>query len=94
MCYLQSTFFFLFLAAQLLKVDEKKFCWALCNYCVVVKGSAVKRKHTRTEAEEARSVLASGIYYRLVDWIVNVINLKLSFTRAVLYVLVFFFNFA
>ncbi|RZF36430.1 hypothetical protein LSTR_LSTR010850 [Laodelphax striatellus] len=70
-------------AAELLKLDEKKFNWALCNYCVILKGQAVRRKHSRTEAEEARNVLAAGIYYRLFDWLVNVINLKLSFSRAV-----------
>ncbi|CAG2068781.1 unnamed protein product, partial [Timema podura] len=69
--------------ARLLGVDEKKFNWALNNYCVVEKGTAVRRRHTRKEAEEARDVLARGIYFRLVDWVVNVINLKLSFTRAV-----------
>ncbi|XP_039280465.1 neither inactivation nor afterpotential protein C isoform X3 [Nilaparvata lugens] len=70
-------------AAELLRLDEKKFNWALCNYCVILKGQAVRRKHTKNEAEEARNVLAAGIYYRLFDWLVNVINLKLSFSRAV-----------
>ncbi|XP_054282333.1 neither inactivation nor afterpotential protein C isoform X3 [Macrosteles quadrilineatus] len=68
--------------ANLLDVDEKKFCWALCNYCLVVKGTAQRRKHSVEEAREAREVLARGLYFRLVDWIVNTINLKLSFTRA------------
>uniref|UniRef100_A0A1B6LPF4 Neither inactivation nor afterpotential protein C n=1 Tax=Graphocephala atropunctata TaxID=36148 RepID=A0A1B6LPF4_9HEMI len=69
--------------AQLLDVDEKKFCWALCNYCVVLKGTAARRKHNVEEAREARDVLARGLYFRLVDWIVNTINLKLSLSRAV-----------
>jgi myosin-3 len=65
-------------------VDEKKFLWALINYCAIQKGTAVRLRHTQVEAEEARDALASGIYFRLVDWLVNVINHKLSFTRAVL----------
>ncbi|KAJ4441704.1 hypothetical protein ANN_11562 [Periplaneta americana] len=69
--------------ANLLGVDEKKFSWALINYCAVQKGTAVRRRHAKREAEEARDVLARGIYSRLVDWIVNVINYKLSFTRAI-----------
>ncbi|PSN54627.1 hypothetical protein C0J52_10832 [Blattella germanica] len=69
--------------AQLLSVDEKKFSWALVNYCVIEKGTAVRRRHTKRQAEEARDVLACGIYFRMVDWMVNVINHKLSFTRAV-----------
>lgn len=72
--------------AQLLGVEEKKLCWALCNYCVVLKGTATRRKHDITEAMEARDVFARGLYFRLVDWIVNTINLKLSFSRAVLWV--------
>uniref|UniRef100_A0A1B6C2U7 Protein kinase domain-containing protein n=1 Tax=Clastoptera arizonana TaxID=38151 RepID=A0A1B6C2U7_9HEMI len=70
-------------AAQLLNVDEKKFCWSLCNYCVVQKGTAVRRRHNKVEGEEAKKVLARGMYSRLVDWIVNVINMRLSFTRVV-----------
>ena len=68
----------------MLGVDEKKFSWALVNYCVVEKGTAVRRRHTKQEAEEARDVLASAIYSRVVDWILNVINHKFSFTKAVL----------
>jgi myosin-3 len=70
--------------ARLLKVSEEKFSWALINYCSIQKGTAVKLLHTQAEAEEARDALASGIYVRLVDWIINVINHKLSFTKAVL----------
>lgn len=70
--------------AQLLEVDEKKFEWALVNYCLVQAGAAEKRKHSIDEARDARDVLAAAIYSRLVDWIVNVINQKFSFGRAVL----------
>lgn len=70
-------------AAQLLSVDEKKFSWSLVHYCIIEKGTAMRRRHTKEEAEEATDVLAAAIYFRVVDWIVNVINHKLSFTRAV-----------
>jgi myosin-3 len=70
--------------ANLLKLDEKKLQWSLLNYCIIVKGSAEKRRHSPDEARDARDVLASTIYNRLVDWIVNTINAKLSMGRAIL----------
>lgn len=70
--------------AQLLGLDEKKFEWALVNYCLVQSGVAEKRKHTNDEARDARDVLAGTIYSRLVDWIVNIINQKFAFGRAIL----------
>lgn len=73
---------FQFTAAELLGLDSKKFIWALINYCLIVKGSAVRKKHTCEEAKEARDVLANTLYQRLVDWIVNNINYKLSMTRS------------
>lgn len=69
---------------KLLGVDEKKFQWSLENYCLIKAGTAERRKHTADEARDARDVLASTIYGRLVDWIVNKINQKLAFGRAVL----------
>ncbi|XP_055545200.1 neither inactivation nor afterpotential protein C [Wyeomyia smithii] len=69
--------------ASLLKLDEKKFQWALLNYCVIMKGSAQKRRQTPDEARDARDVLAATIYNRLVDWLINTINQKLSFGRAI-----------
>ncbi|XP_068083360.1 neither inactivation nor afterpotential protein C [Anabrus simplex] len=69
--------------ASLLALDEKKFCWALVNYCVVEQGTAQRRRHTPEEANEARDVLAAGLYMRVVDWIINLINWRLSFSRAV-----------
>ncbi|XP_019699822.1 neither inactivation nor afterpotential protein C isoform X2 [Harpegnathos saltator] len=68
--------------AQLLGLDSKKFIWALVNYCLIVKGSAMRRKHTCEEAKEARDVLANTLYQRLVDWIINNINYKLTMTRS------------
>lgn len=70
--------------AELLRVDGKKFQWALLNYCLVVKGNVEKRRHTADEARDARDVLAGTIYSRLVDFIVNTINQKLAFNRAIL----------
>ncbi|XP_033328921.2 STKc_myosinIII_N_like and MYSc_Myo21 domain-containing protein ninaC isoform X1 [Megalopta genalis] len=71
-----------FKVAQLLNLDEKKFSWALINYCVLIRGSVVRRKHSCEEAKEARDVLANTIYQRLVDWVVNTINVKFTVTRA------------
>ncbi|KAK2587108.1 hypothetical protein KPH14_002873 [Odynerus spinipes] len=68
--------------AELLDLDAKKFCWALLNYCLIRKGAAVRKKHTCEEAKEARDVLANTIYQRLVDWLINMINLKFTVTRA------------
>lgn len=70
--------------SNLLKIDDKKFQWALVNYCVVEKGCAERRKHTPNEARDARDVLAGTLYCRLVDWIINTINQKLALGRAVL----------
>lgn len=69
---------------KLLELDEKKFEWALVNYCLVQSGVAEKRKHTNDEARDARDVLAGTIYSRLVDWIINIINQKFAFGRAIL----------
>lgn len=70
--------------AKLLKVDEKKFSWALTNYCVIKNGTAERRKHTVDEAREARDSLAAVLYTRLVDYVVNIINQKLAVGRAIL----------
>lgn len=70
--------------AKLLKVDEKKFTWALTNYCIIKNGKAERRKHTVEEAKDARDCLAALLYSRLVDWVVNVINQKLAAGRAIL----------
>lgn len=70
--------------ATLLKLDDKKFQWALLNYCLIKNGTAEKRKHTLDEARDARDVLAGTLYSRLVDWMFNMINQKLAFGRAIL----------
>ncbi|XP_026818211.1 neither inactivation nor afterpotential protein C [Rhopalosiphum maidis] len=69
--------------AELLKVDSKKLSWSFLNYCVVVNGTAVRRKQTISGVYESMRVFAQTLYARLFDWIVNIINLKLSFTRAI-----------
>lgn len=75
---------FLLQIIALLGLDESKFSWALINYCLIERGTAVKRRHSTDEARDARDVLAGTIYRRFVDWLVNSINLKLSFSRSVL----------
>ncbi|XP_060801531.1 neither inactivation nor afterpotential protein C [Amyelois transitella] len=69
--------------AKLLSLEETKFLWALLNYCLIESGTAVKRKHSTDEARDARDTLASALYKRLIDWMINLINSKLSFMRAV-----------
>lgn len=70
--------------AKLLSLEETKFLWALLNYCLIESGTAVKRKHSTDEARDARDTLASTLYKRLIDWMINIINSKLSFMRYVL----------
>lgn len=70
--------------AELLGIDEKKFLWSLCNYCIIINGNVEKRRHSADEARDARDVLAGTIYARLVDFIANIINQKLAFNRAML----------
>ncbi|XP_067622470.1 neither inactivation nor afterpotential protein C isoform X4 [Eurosta solidaginis] len=69
--------------AELLRVDEKKYMWSLTNFIMVKGGIAERRQYTTEEARDARDAVASTIYCRLVDWIVNKINMNLAFPRAV-----------
>lgn len=70
--------------ADLLSVDEKKLRWALSNYCLIVDGAALKRKHTIGEANNAKEVLANNLYARLVDYIISTINQALAYGRVIL----------
>lgn len=70
--------------AKLLEVDEKKFSWSLVNYCLVKNNVALKKIHNCNEAKRARDVLANNLYSRIVDYVIAVINNKLSFGRAIL----------
>ncbi|XP_053960688.1 neither inactivation nor afterpotential protein C isoform X1 [Anastrepha ludens] len=69
--------------AELLRVDEKKYMWSLTNFIMVKGGIAERRQYSTEEARDARDAVASTIYCRLVDWIINKINMNLSFPRAV-----------
>ncbi|XP_044750969.1 neither inactivation nor afterpotential protein C [Coccinella septempunctata] len=69
--------------AQLLDTNEKKFCWALTNYCLLKDGAVVSRKNTCDEARDTRDVLANNIYSRLVDYVVARINQKLVLGKAI-----------
>ncbi|XP_034666506.1 neither inactivation nor afterpotential protein C [Drosophila subobscura] len=69
--------------AELLRVDEKKFMWSLTNFIMVKGGVAERRQYTSEEARDARDAVASTIYSRLVDFIINRINMNMSFPRAV-----------
>uniref|UniRef100_W8BGP4 non-specific serine/threonine protein kinase n=2 Tax=Ceratitis capitata TaxID=7213 RepID=W8BGP4_CERCA len=69
--------------AELLRLDEKKYMWSLTNFIMVKGGIAERRQYTTEEARDARDAVASTIYCRLVDWIINKINMNLAFPRAV-----------
>lgn len=70
--------------ADLLRIDEKKITWSLINYCKIKGGIAERKQYNAEEARDARDALAATIYQRLVDWIVNKININMAFPRAVL----------
>ncbi|XP_037708144.1 neither inactivation nor afterpotential protein C [Drosophila subpulchrella] len=69
--------------AELLRVDEKKFMWSLTNFIMVKGGIAERRQYSTDEARDARDAVASTLYSRLVDFIINRINMNMSFPRAV-----------
>ena len=70
--------------AELLGIDCKQLSWSLTNYCLVNKGIAYKKQQTLREAEGTRDVLAGNLYSKLVDYVVAVINHKLSYGIAIL----------
>ncbi|KAK7081389.1 Myosin-IIIa, partial [Halocaridina rubra] len=71
--------------SRLLDIDEKKLTWALCNYCEVKASTKQVEscKKTEIDAELSKDALARTLYSRVVDFIVNSINSKLSMTRLV-----------
>ncbi|KAL3282151.1 hypothetical protein HHI36_005346 [Cryptolaemus montrouzieri] len=71
------------MVAQLLDIEERKFCWALTNYCLLKDGAVVSKKNTCDEARDTRDVLANNLYTRLVDYVVAQVNHKLSFGKAI-----------
>lgn len=70
--------------SELLEIDSKKICWSLTNYCLVDAGKAIRKKNTCEEARETRDVLANNLYARLVDYIVSIVNRKLSLGKEIL----------
>ena len=68
----------------LLKIDPRKFEWALTNYCFVGRGTAVRKGSTVDEARDARDVFANNLYARLVDYLVGLVNSKLKAGVAIL----------
>ena len=65
-------------------MNPAKLGWALCNSTVMVKGDSEVVSNTEAQAEDVRDALARGIYSRLVDWLVNALNLNLCLGRKVL----------
>lgn len=70
--------------AELMDVDERKIGWALTNYCLIKDGNAIRQRNTCAEARDARDVLANTLYARLVDYIVNLVNNRLSIGKTIL----------
>jgi myosin heavy subunit len=50
----------------------------------MVKGDSEVVSNTEAQAEDVRDALARGIYSRLVDWLINALNLNLCLGRKVL----------
>ncbi|KAL5282534.1 MYO3A family protein [Megaselia abdita] len=69
--------------ADLLRIDEKKMVWSFINFCKIKGGIAERKQYNAEEARDARDALAATMYQRLVDWIVNKININMAFPRAV-----------
>ncbi|XP_044266503.1 neither inactivation nor afterpotential protein C isoform X2 [Tribolium madens] len=69
--------------AQLLQIDPCKFHWALTNYCLIKRDVIIKRKNTEDDAKSIRDVFVNNLYLRLVDYIVNTINNRLSAGRKI-----------
>ncbi|CAH1130298.1 unnamed protein product [Ceutorhynchus assimilis] len=69
--------------ADLMEVDERKFTWALTNYCLVTKGNVIRKKNSCDEARDTRDVLANNLYSRFVDFVVGMINNKLEIGKAI-----------
>jgi len=72
------------LVGFLLDVDARRLGWSLTNYCRVTQGEVTRRRTNQSEAEEIRDGLARCLYSHLVDWIVNLTNMRLSLNRIVL----------
>ncbi|XP_065570322.1 neither inactivation nor afterpotential protein C-like [Artemia franciscana] len=69
--------------AKLLEVDAKKLEWVLLNYCVIVQGEPIRNKQTLAESYASRDSLSRILYARAFEWLVNLINMKISVTRLV-----------
>lgn len=70
--------------AELLEVDSKKLSWALTNYCVVKNGRAIRKRNSYNEAKDGRDVLANTLFARMVNYIADEINKKLSVGKQIL----------
>ncbi|KAI9561650.1 hypothetical protein GHT06_012610 [Daphnia sinensis] len=67
--------------ATLLSVDSSKLGWALCNSSKFKNGNVEVESSSVSECGLSRDALARGLYCRLVDWLVNVLNLNMCLGR-------------
>ena len=65
-------------AAKLLRVDEGRLGAALLSRSVKAGDTQVIKKRSRLEAERTRDALAKGVYVRLFDTLVRMINAELD----------------
>lgn len=70
--------------AALLGVNAAKLGYSLCHTSVVVQGDVEETPNTIEQAEAARDAFARGLYSRMVDWLVNTLNINLILGRKVL----------
>ncbi|XP_055383448.1 myosin-IIIb-like [Condylostylus longicornis] len=67
--------------SKLLGIEVSELVEALTSNSVVTKGETITKNNTMFEAGAARDAMAKGLYGRLFDWMVNQINLILSFNK-------------
>lgn len=69
---------------ELLEVDFRKMSWAFTNYCLVRNGNVIRKKNSCDEARDTQNVFANTLYARLVDYVVNEVNIKLDIGKQIL----------
>ncbi|XP_058807301.1 myosin-IIIb-like isoform X2 [Phymastichus coffea] len=68
--------------SRLLGIEPNDLVDAITSNSVVTRGETITRNNTVVEACAARDAMAKGLYGRLFDWMVNQINILLSFNRS------------